>query len=212
MASVFWHAHSILFIGYLEKGKTINSNYYMALLDRLGAEIKKTASHAEEKSVVPPRQCTVPQVHENDGQIEWIKLRIASSPTIFSRSAPLTLLTVCWSEKNAPGKEIGLQWRSDYWNWGLFLEQGWIILQKRHQKVREALEWMYYASRKLCWWIKSNLTRPTNQGTSQKCKVLFMVWSTRGVSWNLPVLLIDVARDMYTFLWFGIYVIFFYGQ
>ena len=35
---------------------------------------------------------------------------------------------------------------------------------------------------------------------------------TRGVSWNLPVLLIDVARDMYTFLWFGIYVIFFYGQ
>ena len=35
---------------------------------------------------------------------------------------------------------------------------------------------------------------------------------TRGVSWNLPVLLIDLARDMYTFLWFGIYVIFFYGQ
>ena len=35
---------------------------------------------------------------------------------------------------------------------------------------------------------------------------------TRGVSWNLPVLLIDVARYMYTFLWFGIYVIFFYGQ
>ena len=67
MASVFWDAHSILFIGYLEKGKTINSNYYMALLDRLGAEIKKTASHAKEKSVVPPRQCTVPQVHENNG-------------------------------------------------------------------------------------------------------------------------------------------------
>ena len=35
---------------------------------------------------------------------------------------------------------------------------------------------------------------------------------TRGVSWNFPVLLIGVARDMYTFLWFGIYVIFFYGQ
>ena len=37
MASVFWNAHSILFIDYLEKGKTINSDYYMALLDRLNA-------------------------------------------------------------------------------------------------------------------------------------------------------------------------------
>ena len=35
MASVFWDAHGILFIDYLEKGKTINSDYYMSLLDRL---------------------------------------------------------------------------------------------------------------------------------------------------------------------------------
>ena len=33
MTSVFWNAHGILFIEYLEKGKTINSDYYMALLD-----------------------------------------------------------------------------------------------------------------------------------------------------------------------------------
>ena len=49
MASVFWDMVSILFIGYLEKGKTINSDYYMALRDRLSAEIKK--------------------IHENDSQI-----------------------------------------------------------------------------------------------------------------------------------------------
>ena len=41
MASVFWDTHDILFIDYLEEGKTINSNYYIALLDRLNAEIKK---------------------------------------------------------------------------------------------------------------------------------------------------------------------------
>ena len=34
MASVFWGAHGILFIDYLERGKTINRDYYMALLDR----------------------------------------------------------------------------------------------------------------------------------------------------------------------------------
>ena len=57
MASVFWDAHGILFIDYLLKGKTINSDYYMALLDRLSAEIKKTASHTKEESAVPPRPC-----------------------------------------------------------------------------------------------------------------------------------------------------------
>ena len=35
MASVYWDAHGPLFIDYLEKGKTINSEYLMALLDRL---------------------------------------------------------------------------------------------------------------------------------------------------------------------------------
>ena len=43
MASVFWDAHGIFFIDYLEKGK---------------------------KCAVPPRQCTVPQVHKNDDQFE----------------------------------------------------------------------------------------------------------------------------------------------
>ena len=28
IASVFWDAHGILFIDYLEKGKTINNEYY----------------------------------------------------------------------------------------------------------------------------------------------------------------------------------------
>ena len=48
MTSLFWDAHGILFIDYLEKGKSINSDCYMALLDRLSVEIKKTASHAKE--------------------------------------------------------------------------------------------------------------------------------------------------------------------
>ena len=56
MASVFWDVHGISFIDYLVKGKTSNSDYYMAL-------------HAIEKSAVPPRQWIVPQIHENDGQI-----------------------------------------------------------------------------------------------------------------------------------------------
>ena len=41
LASVFWGAHGILFIDYLEKGRTINSEYYTALLVRLKKEIAK---------------------------------------------------------------------------------------------------------------------------------------------------------------------------
>ena len=51
MASIFWDAHGILFIDYLEKGKTINCDYYMALLDRLGAEIKKKRLHMQKEKV-----------------------------------------------------------------------------------------------------------------------------------------------------------------
>ena len=45
MASIFWDAHAIFFIDYLENGKTINSDCYMALLDRLNAESKKKGPH-----------------------------------------------------------------------------------------------------------------------------------------------------------------------
>ena len=57
-----------LFIDYLKKGKTIKSDYYMNQMS--AAFNKKGASHAKEKSAIPPKKCIVPQVHENDGQIE----------------------------------------------------------------------------------------------------------------------------------------------
>ena len=49
----------------------------------------------------------------------------------------------------------------DYWIFAdlqKILQQRQIILQKRHRKVRKALKWMYYAWKKLCWWIKSNFS------------------------------------------------------
>ena len=53
MVSVFWSAHGILFIDYLEKGKTINSDYYMGLLDGLSVEVKKKKRfHMQKKKVL----------------------------------------------------------------------------------------------------------------------------------------------------------------
>jgi hypothetical protein len=50
MASVFWDARGIIFIDYLEKSQTINSEYYIALLKRLlNDEIKKKRLHLKKK-------------------------------------------------------------------------------------------------------------------------------------------------------------------
>ncbi|KAM8718912.1 hypothetical protein ACLKA7_011591 [Drosophila subpalustris] len=52
MASVFWDAHGIIFIDYLQKGQTISSDYYMALLERLKYEIAKKRPHMAKKKVL----------------------------------------------------------------------------------------------------------------------------------------------------------------
>ena len=49
MASVFWDMHGILLIDFLPKGQTINSDYYIALLDRLADAIKKKMPHMAQK-------------------------------------------------------------------------------------------------------------------------------------------------------------------
>ena len=49
MASVFWDMQGILLIDFLPKGQTINSDYYIALLDRLKDAIKKKRPHMAKK-------------------------------------------------------------------------------------------------------------------------------------------------------------------
>ena len=106
----------------------------------------------QEKSALSPKQCTMSQVNHNDGKSTWTALWIASAPTLFSRSGPQQQLAVCRPQKNAPMKK-----------WYRKLRQFWgqrqIVLQKRYQIVREALESVYHPRKRLCWWIKSNFAQ-----------------------------------------------------
>ena len=52
LASVFWDEHGILFIDYLEKGRIVNNEYYMALLLRLKEEIAKKRPQMKKKKVL----------------------------------------------------------------------------------------------------------------------------------------------------------------
>ena len=98
---VFWDAQGILFIDYLEKRRTINSEYYIALLVHLKEEIAK--KQTQEKSALSPRQCTVSQVQLQRWQNY---MNCTSNCFLFSRSGPQWLLAVYRPQKNAPGKEI----------------------------------------------------------------------------------------------------------
>jgi len=61
MASVFWDAEGILFIDYLEKGKTITGEYYSSLLTRLDEEIcEKRPRLQKKKNHLSSGQCTRP--------------------------------------------------------------------------------------------------------------------------------------------------------
>ncbi|XP_035223709.1 histone-lysine N-methyltransferase SETMAR-like [Stegodyphus dumicola] len=58
MASVFWDARGIIYIGYLEKGKFINSTYYTEILALLKQKIAKKRPHTKKKkNHLPSRQC-----------------------------------------------------------------------------------------------------------------------------------------------------------
>ncbi|XP_055384278.1 uncharacterized protein LOC129613955 [Condylostylus longicornis] len=52
MASVSWDARDISFVDYLQKGKTINGEYYANLLQRLSEEIKVKRPHLSKKKVL----------------------------------------------------------------------------------------------------------------------------------------------------------------
>ena len=72
LVSVFWDVQGILFINYLEKGRPINGEYYIALLMHLKEENHQTkATNEEEKSALSSRQCichklivTMAKLHE----------------------------------------------------------------------------------------------------------------------------------------------------
>lgn len=52
MATVFWDSHGVIFIDYLQKGKTITGAYYASLLDKLKAELVEKRPHLQKKKIL----------------------------------------------------------------------------------------------------------------------------------------------------------------
>jgi hypothetical protein len=90
MASVFWDAEGILFIDYLEKGKTITGEYYSNLLTKLDKEIhEKRSCLQKKKNHLPSGQCTRSQKCFGNGKIKGSALRIVGTSNLFPRFGSL---------------------------------------------------------------------------------------------------------------------------
>ena len=101
MASVFWDAHGILFIDYLEKGKTINSDHYMSLLDRLSAKIKKERPDMQKKKVLfqqgnaPCHKSMKTMVKLSELSFELLHSSVCYQQAVAPLSLPMFFLTCC---------------------------------------------------------------------------------------------------------------------
>ena len=105
LASVFWDAQGILFIGYLEKGRTINSEYHIALFE--GRNCQKTTTNEEGKSALSPRQLTVSQVDRNHGKTTWIALWVALHTPYSPELAPSNYWLFSDLKRMLQGKRFG---------------------------------------------------------------------------------------------------------
>ncbi|QQP52895.1 Putative mariner transposase [Caligus rogercresseyi] len=52
MATLFWDARGVIHIDYLQKGRTMNGEYYTSLLDRFNEDLKKKRPHLAKKKVL----------------------------------------------------------------------------------------------------------------------------------------------------------------
>jgi len=102
LVSIFWDQDGILLINYLPKGQNINAEYYSSLLVQLKDIFKEKRRPREghQGGLVLARQCPASPGTYNPEETGLPGLLMSRSPTLFSRSGPVRLSPVSWTEKN----------------------------------------------------------------------------------------------------------------
>lgn len=89
LASVFWDADGIIFIDYLEKGRTINADYYIALLDRLDAELREKRRVTQRKTILYLHDNAPPhKAHKATTKLEQLGYELVLHPPYSPDLAP----------------------------------------------------------------------------------------------------------------------------
>ena len=107
LTSIFWDQVGILLIYCLQKGQTINAEYYLSLLVQLKDILKeKRRGKVTKRSLVLARQCPGSPDTCNPEETGLPGLPVSWSPTLFSGSGPVGLPTVPWTEKQLKGRHF----------------------------------------------------------------------------------------------------------
>jgi histone-lysine N-methyltransferase SETMAR len=88
MALVFWDAEGILFIDYLENGKTITGEYYSSLLIRLDKKFVRKETVCKRKNCLSSGQCTRPQKCFCNGKLRDLHYEVLEHPPYYPDLAP----------------------------------------------------------------------------------------------------------------------------
>ena len=107
LASMFWDVKGILFIDYLEKGRTINSEYYIALLVHLKEEITKKQPQMKKNKVLFHQDNALSHVNCNNGKTTWIALQIAPHPPYSPDLTPNNYWLFADLKRMLQGKRFG---------------------------------------------------------------------------------------------------------
>ena len=140
MVFVFWDAHGILLVVYLEKRETINNDYYIVLLDPLSAEIKKERPHMQKKKVLfhqanpPCHKSMKTMVKLNELSFELLR-----NPPYSPDLAPRNYWLFSDLKKMLQGKRFGSN-EEVVAETEAYFESKDESFYKRHRKVRKVLE------------------------------------------------------------------------
>ena len=145
LASVFWDVQDILFIGYLEKGRTVNSKYYIALLVCLKEEIKK-------QPLMKKKKCPFTKtMHDVTSQLQQRQNYMNCTSNCF---CPHPILQIWDLKRMLQGKIFDSN--EVISKTEVYFEAKDKLFYKKGIELLEALESVYYPRKRLCWWIKSN--------------------------------------------------------
>ena len=151
LPSVFWDPLGILFIDYLEKGKTINSKFYIALLVCLKEEIAKKRPQMVKKKV-PFHQDNAPY-HKSIATITKLiesHFELLPHPPYSSDMAPVTTGCLQISKEGSRERDLApvKKW---YRKQRRILRPKTNRSTKKTSSVWEVLESIYPPRRGLCW-------------------------------------------------------------
>ena len=154
LASVFWDAQGILFIDYFEKGRTINSEYYIALLVRLKKEIAKKRPQIKKEKVLFAKT----RQHVTSWPQRWKKqyelhFELLLHPLYSPYLAPSDYWLLVDLKRMLQGKRFSSNEEVIWETEAYFEAQDNSFYKKKQQIVREALKSVYYPRRRL--WIFS---------------------------------------------------------